>query len=416
METESVQWLGLILSFLAAFFFSLFYLSLSAFSKISLSRFLENRKKRFRDKILDAYEPLKISLGFLRAFFFIAFMVYFFLIFPGTQFLPLWFFLVSLGVYFLLLDIFPRFLVALGKKRILSFLLPSYRIPYLISKPFLLLAKFEGVIPEQEEQHEPSQEEIQALVEKAKEEGIIEKKEVPLLKSVVEFGDTLVREIMTPRVEMVCISKDSTIKKLRSLVIKEKHSRIPVFKDRIDNIEGIVIAKDLLEFSADKLNSASIQPLIRSVFFVPESMRVNELLKELQQRKQKLAVVVDEHGGVSGLVTMEDLVEEIVGEIEDEYDTEKKMFIKNAAFDYTVLGDAEVEELEKLFGLELENAAYITVGGMITHYLGRLPQKGELVHIKGLSMEVLDVDQKRVKKLRVKKEPLVSEERKEEEK
>ncbi|MBS3819841.1 CBS domain-containing protein [bacterium] len=412
MDTELVQWLGLGISFLAAFFFSLFYLSLSAFSKISLSRFLENRKKSFRDEILDIYEELKISLGFLRVFFFIAFMVYFSLIFPESKFLPLWFFLISVGIYFLLLDILSRLLVAFGKKRILSFLLSSYRIPYLISKPLLFITKFKGVIPEQEEQHEPSKEEIQALVEKAKEEGIIEKKEVPLLRSVVEFGDTLVREIMTPRVEMVCIAKDSTIKKLRIRVIEEKHSRIPVYKDRIDNIEGIVIAKDLLEFSADKLNSASIQPLIRPVYFVPETMRVNELLKELQQRKQKLSIVVDEHGGVSGLVTMEDLVEEIVGEIEDEYDAEKKMFIKNAPYDYTVLGDAEVEELERLFGLELENSAYITVGGMITHYLGRLPEKGESVHIKGLNLEVLDVDQKRVKKLRIKKETEESEKRK----
>ncbi|MCK4430897.1 MAG: CBS domain-containing protein, partial [Candidatus Aminicenantes bacterium] len=139
-------------------------------------------------------------------------------------------------------------------------------------------------------------------------------------------------------------------------------------------------------------------------YFVPESMNVSELLKEFQKRKQKLAIVVDEHGGVSGLVTMEDLVEEIVGEIQDEYDKDKAQFIEKGPFDYIVLGDAEVEELEELFNLDLAEDEYITVGGLITHYLGRLPEQGECIQLKGLSLEILDVDQKRIKKLRIKKE------------
>lgn len=208
---------------------------------------------------------------------------------------------------------------------------------------------------------------------------------------------------MTPRVDIICIKKDTTIKKLRTLVIKEKHSRIPVYKERIDNIEGIVIAKDLLEYSDDKHNSDAIEPLIRPVYFIPESMKVAELLKEFQKRKQKLAIVVDEHGGVSGLVTMEDLMEEIVGESQDEYDKDKVQFIEQNPFDYIVLGDAEVEELEDLFDLDLSQDDFITVGGLITHYLGRLPKQGEHIEIKGLSLEILDVDQKRIKKLRIKK-------------
>ncbi len=186
-------------------------------------------------------------------------------------------------------------------------------------------------------------------------------------------------------------------------MIKEKHSRIPIYKDRIDNIEGIVIAKDLLKYSADKYKRDSIEPLIRPVYFVPEAMKVAELLKEFQKRKQKLAIVVDEHGGVSGLVTMEDLVEEIVGEIKDEYDTEEAQITKIGPAEYIVSGDAEVEEIEEHFDADLAEDDYITVSGLITHHLGRLPQKGEQFKIKGLSLEILDVDQKKIKKLKIKK-------------
>ena len=404
MEIEYAKWAGFCLSFIATFLFSLFHISLGSFSKISISRFLEDKEKNFRLKILEIFDELKIAVEFIRILFLIAFLVYLYLIFPRLIFWPLWLFLISLGIYLIFFDMLPRLLNLLNKNKILSIFLPSFKIPYVLSKPLHLLTKAKAFEKEQEEQREASEEEIQALIEEAKEEGIIEKEEGILLKSVVEFGDTIVREIMTPRVGMICIQIDATIRKLRDLVIKEKHSRIPVYKDRIDNIEGIVIAKDLLEHSDDKQINNPIEPLIRQVYFVPESMNVSELLKEFQKRKQKLAIVVDEHGGVSGLVTMEDLVEEIVGEIQDEYDKDKAQFIEKGPFDYIVLGDAEVEELEELFNLDLAKDEYITVGGLITHYLGRLPEQGERIQLKGLSLEILDVDQKRIKKLRIKKE------------
>ena len=404
MEIEYAKWAGFCLSFIAAFLFSLFHISLGSFSKIAISRFLEDKEKNYRLKILEIFDELKIAVEFMRILFLIAFLVYLYLIFPRLIFWPLWLFLISLGIYLIFFDMLPRLLNLLNKNKILSIFLPSFKIPYVLSKPLHLLTKAKAFEKEQEEQREASEEEIQALIEEAKEEGIIEKEEGILLKSVVEFGDTIVREIMTPRVGMICIQIDATIRKLRDLVIKEKHSRIPVYKDRIDNIEGIVIAKDLLEHSDDKQINNPIEPLIRQVYFVPESMKVSELLKEFQKRKQKLAIVVDEHGGVSGLVTMEDLVEEIVGEIQDEYDKDKAQFIEKGPFDYIVLGDAEVEELEELFNLDLAKDEYITVGGLITHYLGRLPEQGERIQLKGLSLEILDVDQKRIKKLRIKKE------------
>jgi len=404
MDAGFFQVLGICLSFLCAFFLSLFHISLSTSSKISVSRILEAKEKEYRLKVLKIYDEIKIAVESIRALFIIAFLVYLFLIFPRLRFWPLWLFLIILFSYLVFFDLLPRLLASLNKKTILTLFLPSFRLLYILSTPLLLLVGTVKSKEEKEEFHETSDEEIQTFIDEAKEEGIIEKEEGILLKSVVEFGDTLVREIMTPRVDMVCLKRDENIQALKELVVKEMRSRIPVYRDRIDNIEGIVIAKDLLKYSSDKHNKDPIDPLIRPVSFVPESMKVAELLREFQKKKQKLAIVVDEHGGVSGLVTMEDLMEEIVGEIQDEYDREEVQVTKMGSADYIVSGDVEVEELEKFFDLELAEEIYITVGGLVTHHLGRMPKIGELLEIKGLSFEILDVDQKTVKKLRITKE------------
>lgn len=407
MDIDTLQWVGLGLSIFSAFLFSQYHISLETSSKIAISRILED--KPYRSKILDIYDELKIAVGYMRSIFLIACLVYFFVVFPRLQLWPLWMLIFALAVYILFFEFLPRLLNTYYKKRILLILLPSYKIPFALAKPVLFLENIKSMEKDIDEEHEASEEEIDALIEEAEEEGIIEKDERELLKSVVEFGDTVVREIMTPRISMICIQNNVTIQKLRDLVIKEKHSRIPVYKESVDNIEGIVIAKDLLEYSDDIQKGDSIEPLLRPVFFIPESMKVAELLKELQERKQKIVIVVDEHGGVSGLVTMEDLMEEIVGEIQDEYDKEKVQFIKQGPFDYIVLGDAEVEELEDLFDIDLASDYYITVGGLITHHLGRFPLKGEKLDIKGLELEILEASQKNIKKLRVRKKDITLE-------
>ncbi len=405
MDIEFAKWAGLCLSLLITFLLSLFHASLSGYSKISLSRFLEDKKKDYRLRVLDQFDEIKIAVECLRNVFLIALLVYLFLTFPRLKFWPLCFFLISLAIYIIFFDWLPRLISGLNRKAILGLFLPSFGLFHLLSIPFLFLVK--KFVPRKEEEEEilreTSEEEIETFIDEAEEAGIIEKDEGVLLKSVVEFGDTLVREILTPRIDMVCIKRDATIEKLKELVIREKVSRIPVFKDRIDNIEGIIIARDLLEYADEAHKNQSIEPLIRPVYFVPESMRVSKLLKEFQRKKQKLAIVVDEHGGVSGLVTMEDLVEEIVGEIQDEYDAEESQIVENAPFDYTVLGDVEVGKIEDRFDLDLAEDNYITVSGLITHNLGRLPKRGEVFEIKGLTFEILDVDQKRIKKLRIKK-------------
>jgi CBS domain containing-hemolysin-like protein len=399
-------WIGLGLSGLAAFALSLFHMALSGFSKISLSGYLEERNKPYRHNVLKHYEEIKIAVEFWRTVILIAFLVYVFVTFRRANLWPLWLFLSLVLTYGLFLDALPRLIGTVNKEALVDAFLPSANLFLVLSAPILVLSRWLCTRQESEEEEEDGREagdeEIETFIDGAKEEGIIEKDEDELLRSVVEFGDIVVREIMTPRVDIVCIRKDATIQKLRNLIITEKYSRIPVYKDRIDNIEGIVIAKDLLAFSESKHDNEPIEALVWPVIFVPESMKVSELLKELQKVKQKLAIVVDEHGGVSGLVTMEDLVEEIIGEILDEYDTEEAPVSEIGPREYLVSGGVKVEKLEDLFEQELAEDDYITASGLITHHLGRLPKKGETVDIKGLSVEVIDVDQKRIKKLRMK--------------
>jgi CBS domain containing-hemolysin-like protein len=407
MTMGTVVWIGLGLAFLAAFLLSLFHILLGSYSKISLSRLLETRDKTERARVLAGFEETRLAVEFLRIVIILALVVYGFTVLQSVFARPIWLFLAALAVYGLLLDLAPRLLVLVAKPALLKMFLPAFSLVRVIASPLLLVSRNllerEEQREEKEEDREASDEEIETFIDEATEEGIIDKGEDELLRSVVEFGDTVVREVMTSRASMVCIRRDATIDNLKDLIIRDKYSRIPVYKDRLDNMEGIVMAKDILEYSDEKHKAQPIEALIRPVAFVPEAMPVADLLREFQKVKTKMAIVVDEHGGVSGLVTMEDVVEEIVGEIQDEYDTEEAQIHENGPLDFTVSGVTEVEELEELFDVELAEDDFITVGGLITHNLGRLPHKGESWAIKGLAVEVLDVDQKKVKKVRIRR-------------
>jgi CBS domain containing-hemolysin-like protein len=407
MTMGAIVGTGLGLAFLAAFLLSLFHILVGSYSKISLSRVLEKHDKGERARILAGFEETRLAVEFLRIVIILAMVVYGFTVFQAAFARPICLFLAALAVYGLLLDLLPRLLVHAAKPAILRMFLPAFPLVRVIAFPLLVISRNllerEEQREEKEEDRETSDEEIETFIDEATEEGIIDKGEDELLRSVVEFGDTVVREVMTPRAAMACIRKDATIDNLKDLIIRDKYSRIPVYKDRLDNMEGIVMAKDILEYADEKHKAQPIEPLIRPVAFVPETMPVADLLREFQKVKQKVAIVVDEHGGVSGLVTMEDVVEEIVGEIQDEYDTEEAEIHENGPLDFTVSGATEVEELEELFDAELAEDDFITVGGLVTRYLGRLPHKGETLAVKGLALEVLDVDQKKVKKVRIHK-------------
>lgn len=396
---------GLILSFLITFLLSLFQIIFSYFSRIGFSRILGDEKKSLREEIVEHYEELKIAINYGRNIFFIAFLIYAFLILPGVTKWPLWLFLILLLVYILLFDYLPRFVFSLLQGNSLRFFLPALKLLKLLLYPLLVLPRFFLAKEEKRQaewrEHEASEEEIDTFIDEATEEGIIEKDQNELLRGLVEFGDRVVREVMTPRTRIAAIEKGAAIGQLKDLFIREKYSRIPVYKERLDNIEGMVIAKDLLEFSDEKQANQKIEPLIRPALFVPETMAVKDLLKEFKKVKQKMAMVVDEYGGVSGLVTMEDLLEEIVGEIQDEYDIEEPQIIVERPDSFLVRGETEVEELEELLETELSEDDFLTVNGLLNQRLGRLPRQGEKLEIGSLTFEVLEVDDKSIKKVRL---------------
>jgi CBS domain containing-hemolysin-like protein len=404
MTREIAGWAILGIVFLGAFLFSLYHASLSVFSRISLSRFLENRDKEYRQKRLEVYDEIRLAVESFRVIFVIAFLIGLSSFIPRGRIWAIWFFLLSLAIFFIFFDYIPRLLNSLNKKAVIQLFVPSFPLVHALAAPLIFLIRRLQKEEIEEEVREASEEEIETFIDEATEEGIIEEHEGDLLKSVVEFGDTLVREIMTPRVDMVVIRKDATFGMLRELILSEKYSRILVYKDRVDNIEGVVIAKDLLAYADDRHRDKPIEPIIRPAYFVPETMKVSRLLKEFQRRQQKLAVVIDEHGGVAGLVTVEDVLEEIVGEIRDEYDQDEEAPITRVGpGEYLISGNVNVQDLEETFNRDLADEDSITASGLITRHLGRLPRRGERLEIKGLSVEVLDVDQKRIKKLKVRR-------------
>jgi len=396
---------GLILSFLLTFLMSLFQITFAYFSRVGFSRVLSEKKKSIREEILKNYDELKVAVDYGRIIFLIAFLIYAFLIFPVFSVHPFSFFLILIMIFASLFDYLPRLAFALLGEDCLSLFWPVLKLLKLLLYPLLILPRAFLKKEEQRQsnwrEHETSEEEIETFIDEATEEGIIEKDEDELLRGVVEFGDRVVREVMTPRARIVAIEKEATIGQLKQLIIREKYSRIPVYKDRLDNIEGVIMAKDLLEYSESQQAEQKIEPLIRPALFVPETMAVKDLLKEFKKVKQKMAIAVDEYGGVSGLVTMEDVLEEIVGEIQDEYDIEEPQIIVEKPGSYLVRGETEVEDLEELLGTELSEDDFLTVNGLLNQRFRRLPAKGEKLEIGQLTFEVLEVDNKSVKKVRL---------------
>ena len=254
-----------------------------------------------------------------------------------------------------------------------------------------------------DEAAEEANEAAKAYIDTAEEEGLIEGEERKLLQSIVDFGDTLVREVMTPRPDIVAIREDATIADLRALFREQEYSRFPVFKESLDNISGFVFVKDLVALDlAD--DSRPITPLLRPAVIVPGSKRVPELLKQFQRQQTQLAIVVDEYGGTAGLVTAEDLLEEIVGEIRDEYDVESEPIVDEGNGSFVFSGKVDIDEVVQRLGVQIDREGFETVGGYLMSHLGRVPAVGERFDVDaGLSVEVLDAERRRVNKVRISK-------------
>ena len=228
-----------------------------------------------------------------------------------------------------------------------------------------------------------------------------ETEERKLLQSVVDFGGTLVREVMTPRPDIVAIAHDATVAEFRVLFAEEEYSRIPVYKDNLDNVLGFVFAKDLVTLDGVQGTSRIVPQLLRPAHVVPEGKRVAELLRELQVKQVQSAIGVDEYGGTAGLVTIEDLLEEIVGEIRDEYDDESEPIVDEGDGTFVFLGTVSVGDMVERLGVSVERDGFETVGGYLLTRLGRVPTVGETLEIDGLVVEVLEAERRRVRKVRV---------------
>ena len=241
-----------------------------------------------------------------------------------------------------------------------------------------------------------------ASAEQQEEGAISEEEGRELLQSVVDFTETVAREVMTPRPDVLAIRVDATLQDLRTLFREQQYSRMPVYRDNLDNIVGIVFVKDLVALPPTA--EPPLTTLMRSAYFVPESKRVSELLKEMQRRQVQMAIVVDEYGGTAGLVTVEDLLEEIVGEIRDEYDVESETVVEEGDGTFVFSGKVSVDEVKDRLGIEVEREGFETVGGYLLSHLGRMPYVGERFQVDGLDVEVLEVERRRIAKVRLRRE------------
>ena len=332
---------------------------------------------------------------------------------PDPRFVP-----VGLLAGLILVGIFrqliPLFISTRNPEGTLLFLLPVVRpffpVMAFIADPFQRLfdrSRRKDQVTEdgEEEEEDDDSNDLQALIDVGEAEGILEEEEGELIHSIIEFGDTRVSEVMAPRPDIVAVPVTATIREARDVMLESKYSRLPVYRDQIDNVEGIIYVRDLLQCWADGREDESIKTLVRDVYFVPETKPVAELLEEMQKAHVQLAMVIDEYGGVCGLVTEEDILEEIVGEIEDEdiAGEELEEIVECGESCYEVWASMEIGKIERLFDMEIEDDDFTTIAGLVINESGKVPEVGEALTIRGLEVEVLEADERRIIRLRVKK-------------
>ena len=299
----------------------------------------------------------------------------------------------------------PIVIVRRDPRRVLEALLPSLRVPVVVlqplTRPLIRLLRrasrrVNGTIAGNggAGAGAESGESAEGLA------ALEDQEERQLLQSVVEFGETLVREVMTPRPDIVAVKADATLDELRALFVGEQYSRLPVFEHSLDTVLGFVFVKDLVSLSDTPGDDRVIGRLLRPAHAVPETKRVADLLRDLQEARVQSAIVHDEYGGTAGLVTIEDLIEEIVGEIRDEYDVEADPIVEEGSGSYIFTGRVSVDDLRKRLDVAIEPQGFETVAGYILARLGRVPQQGESFEVDGLSVDVIEAERRRVHRVR----------------
>jgi putative hemolysin len=410
---------------LALVFLATIDMAFTQLSDVSLRRIssdLEETKNDFLREVLENRPRFRFALSATIQILLIVFSVLATLITirffeTQTQYLAVSL-LVCLGSSFMFRQFIPRLATLKEPENKLLYLLPFIRPLYgfmtVLADPFRF---FRGEVDEfdqslipnskkDDDDGDDNDDDLQALIEVGEAEGIIEEDDREMIETMVEFGDTRAGEIMTPRTAICAVPNTATVNEARDLMLEEKYSRLPVYKENIENIEGFIYVRDLLQVWADGKENSTIDSLVRDVYFVPETKLVDELLEEMQRNHAQMTIVVDEYGGVAGLLTVEDILEEIVGEIEDE-DTEQEEVIEiiegEGGSYFDVLGSTEVGKIERLFGMEIEQDDFTTIAGLVTRELGYVPKKGEKLSLRSLDIEILKAGDRKIQMLRLRR-------------
>ena len=377
----------------------------------------EDRLARYLDDPVKLFVPIRLMLGVLFACATILLAI---LIGRGGW-RSIAALILSVAVFSLVCEhLLPTLLVRRDPQKALEILLPSFdRIARFlrlrsIAAGFVGIARrFTGGPPPEESLvedpgGEPAAEpEADAAEEETADAPLIERHERQLIRSVVDFGDTLAREVMTPRPDIVAIQSHATVRDARALFREQEYSRMPVYTENLDNINGIVYVKDFL-LLADTKEDDSVTTYVRPAMFVPETKRVPELLREFQRRQAQMAIVVDEYGGTAGLVTIEDLLEEIVGEIRDEYDVEAEPIVEEPDGGFTFSAKINIAEVNERLGVQIKPEGFETLGGYLLSQLGRVPAVGETFGLDGLEVVVLEAERRRIHKVRMRRVPVAA--------
>jgi putative hemolysin len=401
---------------LAAVYVGTIETAFSALMRLSLRLMAErggrdDRLGFYLEDPIQLFLPARLLLGiiFSLATMFIAILT------GRTGYQSIGMLLVFVAIFILVCEhVLPLLIARHNPERVLEVLLPPFDVAARFLHPLtgslvrLITAEGRRDRPEATNmngssvEHETSD---AAKQEGAAEQGLIQGDERRLLQSIVDFGDTLVREVMTPRPDMVAIRDDATLHELRALFREQEYSRIPVYHENLDNIVGIVFVKDLIRLTGEEDGSMRLQPdlsrLVRAGTFVPETKRVPEMLKEFQRQRVQIAIVVDEYGGTAGLVTIEDLLEEIVGEIRDEYDVETEPVIDEPDGSFVFSAKVSIDEVRDRLRVDIEPEGFETVGGYVLTRVGRVPAVGETFELDGIQVEVLEAERRRIHKVRM---------------
>jgi putative hemolysin len=314
----------------------------------------------------------------------------------------------------------PLLIVRRDPERVLDFLLPSFDVLARLVKPLTIgmlrmgtssvrkgqsgvRRNHSGVRKAANGKGEPAAPAVAAATAPPppEVEAVQEGQARELLRNLADFRETMVREVMTPRPDIIAIDSNATIEQLTTLYREQQYSRVPVFRESLDNVQGFVFIKDLIQRLPTIAPSGSIAPLVRPAHFVPETKRVPELLKEFQRRRHQIAIVVDEYGGTAGLVTVEDLLEEIVGEIRDEYDVEVERIVDEGHGKFLLSGSVHVDEMANLLKAQIDGHGFETVGGYLLSRLGRVPAIGEHLEVDGFDVEIVDTQRRRITRVRM---------------